>query len=113
MLIYITIVARIPGNKSKHTLFITRQGLLTHGKVGQSAAGTEIWSTWIVGAANAFGNVGEQTASRLFVAVVEGVAPDVVVDMDGNGVLNKKDLKLMGYKVISNTPQVDFIVNGL
>lgn len=79
----------------------------------QDATGTEIWSTWIVGAPNAFGKVGEKTLSHLFVAVVEGAAPDVVVDMDGNGVFDKKDLKLMGYKVISNTPQVDFVVNGL
>jgi hypothetical protein len=78
----------------------------------QDASGTEVWSTWIVGAANSFGKVGEQTPSRLFVAVVEGVAPDVVIDMDGNGVFDKRDLKLMGYKVISNTPKVDFIVNG-
>ena len=78
----------------------------------QDASGTEIWSTWIVGAPNSFGKVGENTPSRLFVAVVEGVAPDVVLDMDGNGIINKKDLKLMGYKVISNTPKVDFTVNG-
>ena len=78
----------------------------------QEAASTEIWTTWIVGAPNAFGKVGENTPSRLFVAVVEGVAPDVVTDMDGNGVFDKKDLKLMGYKVISNTPKVDFVVNG-
>lgn len=79
----------------------------------QDASGTEIWSTWIVGAANTFGLVGQRTPSRLFLAVVEGTAPDVVTDMDGNGVLDKKDLKLMGYKVISNTPKVDFVVNGL
>lgn len=79
----------------------------------QDASGTEIWSTWIVGAPNAFGLVGQRTPSRLFLAVVEGTAPDVVTDMDGNGILNKKDLKLMGYKVISNTPKVDFVVNGL
>lgn len=79
----------------------------------QDATGTEIWSTWIIGAPNAFGKVGEKTPSHLFVAVVEGTAPDVVIDMDNNGVFNKKDLKLMGYKVISNTPQVDFVVNGL
>lgn len=78
----------------------------------QDAQSTEIWSTWIVGAPNAFGKAGEQTPSRLFAAVVEGIAPDVVIDMDGNGVLNKKDLKLMGYSVISNTPRVDFVVNG-
>ena len=79
----------------------------------QDATGTEIWSTWIIGAPNAFGKVGEKTPSQLFVAVVEGTAPDVVSDMDGNGVFNRKDLKLMGYKVISNTPQVEFVVNGL
>lgn len=79
----------------------------------QDATGTEIWSTWIIGAPNAFGKVGEKTPAHLFVAVVEGTAPDVVIDMDGNGVFDKKDLKLMGYKVISNTPQVDFVVNGL
>lgn len=79
----------------------------------QSTEGTEIWSTWIIGAPNAFGRVGERTPSRLFLAVVEGTAPNVVVDMDGNGVFNKKDLKLMGYKVISNIPKVDFVVNGL
>jgi hypothetical protein len=79
----------------------------------RDASGTEIWSTWIIGAPNAFGKVGEQTPSHLFVAVVEGAAPDVVTDMDGNGVFDKKDLKLMGYKVISNTPKVDFVVNGL
>lgn len=79
----------------------------------QSAEGTEIWSTWIIGAPNAFGRVGERTPSRLFLAVVEGTAPNIVIDMDGNGVFNKKDLKLMGHKVISNTPKVDFVVNGL
>ena len=78
----------------------------------RDASGTEIWSTWIAGNANSFGRVGENTPSRLFIAVVEGVAPDIVKDMDGNGILDKKDLKLMGYKVISNTPKVDFVVNG-
>ncbi len=79
----------------------------------QEEDSTEIWTTWIVGAPNAFGKAGEDTPSRLFVAVVEGVAPDAVTDMDGNGVFDKKDLRLMGYKVISNTPKVDFVVNGL
>ena len=78
----------------------------------QEPGSTEIWTTWIVGAPDLFGSVGENTPSRLFVAVVDGVAPDVVADMDGNGVINKKDLRLMGYKVISNTPKVDFVVNG-
>lgn len=78
----------------------------------RDASGTEIWSTWIVGAPNSFGKVGENTPSHLFVAVVDGTAPDIVTDMDGNGVFDKKDLKLMGHKVISNTPKVDFVVNG-
>ena len=78
----------------------------------QEADSTEIWTTWIVGAPNAFGSVGADTPSRVFAAVVDGTAPDVVVDMDGNGVFNQKDLRLMGYKVISNTPRVDFVVNG-
>lgn len=78
----------------------------------RDAKSTEIWSTWIVGNADSFGKTNENTPSRLFVAVVEGPAPDVVLDMDGNGVLDKRDLKLMGYKVISNTPKVDFVVNG-
>jgi hypothetical protein len=78
----------------------------------QSADGTEVWSTWIVGAAGAFGKVNENTPSRLFVAVVDGTAPDEVTDVNGDGVFDKKDLKLMGYKVLSNTPKVDFVVNG-
>lgn len=78
----------------------------------QSADGTEVWSTWIVGAPGAFGKVGEKTPSRLFVAVVEGLAPNEVIDMNGDGKYDKKDIKLMGHKVISNTPKVDFIVNG-
>jgi hypothetical protein len=78
----------------------------------QQPGSTEIWSTWIVGAPNAFGRVGELTPSTLFVAVVDGPAPDVVQDLDGNGVFNRRDLRLMGYRVISNTPKVDFTVNG-
>jgi len=74
---------------------------------------TEIWGTWIVGAKNAFGVEGQMTPSRLFVTVVEGVAPDVVLDMNADGKFDASDLKLMGYKVISKSRHVDFIVNGL
>jgi hypothetical protein len=74
---------------------------------------TEIWGTWIVGAKNAFGVEGQMTPSRLFVTVVEGVAPDVVIDMNGDGKYDAKDLKLMGYNVISKSRYVDFVVNGL
>lgn len=74
---------------------------------------TEIWGSWIVGAKNAFGIEGQMTPSRLFVTVVDGVAPDVVTDMNGDGKYDAKDLKLMGYKVISKSRHVDFVVNGL
>jgi hypothetical protein len=73
---------------------------------------TEIWTTWIVGAPNVFGVVGQNTPSRLLVAVVRGTAPDVVVDMDQNGVFDEKDLELMGLDVISNVVKRDFTING-
>lgn len=44
----------------------------------QDSNGTEIWSTWIIGAPNSFGRVGENTPSQLFVAVVEGDRKSVV-----------------------------------
>lgn len=74
---------------------------------------TEIWATWIVGAKNAFGVEGQLTPSRLFITVVEGVAPDVVVDMNADGKVDAKDLKLMGHQVIAKSRHVDFVVNGL
>ena len=74
---------------------------------------TEIWATWIVGAKNAFGLEGEMTPSTLFVGVVEGTAPDVVQDMNGDGVLDNRDLKLMGYKPLAKGVSVDFVINGL
>ena len=101
-----TLVGAGPGNNVANLFNINTV-------TNQSTTGTEVWSTWIVGAPNAFGHVGEKTPARLFVAAVDGVTPDVVIDMDGNGVFNKKDLELMGYKVISNTPKVDFVINGL
>ena len=73
---------------------------------------TEIWATWIVGAPNAFATVGQNTPSRLFVAVVNGTAPDVVLDMDQNGVIDEKDLELMGVQIISNIVKRDFTING-
>jgi hypothetical protein len=74
---------------------------------------TEIWATWIIGAKNAFGIEGQLTPATLFVAVVEGTAPDVVEDRNGDGKIDAKDLRLMGYNVISKTRKVDFVVNGL
>lgn len=73
---------------------------------------TEIWTTWIVGAKNAFGVEGEMTPSELLVTVVDGAAPNVVQDLNGDGKFDSKDLKLMGYNVISKTKKIDFVVNG-
>lgn len=73
---------------------------------------TDIWATWIIGAPNLFGTVGEMTPSQLLVAVVEGDAPDVVEDRNGDGVFDEDDLEDMGFNVISNVRQVDFTVNG-
>jgi len=73
---------------------------------------TEIWGTWIIGAKNAFGIEGQLIPSRLFVTVVDGTAPDVVTDMNGDGVLDNKDLTLMGYRPLSKGKKVDFVVNG-
>ena len=75
---------------------------------------TEVWGTWIIGAKNACGVEGQMTPSRLFVTVVKGVAPDVVLDLNADGKLDAEDLKLMGYNVIAKKSRhVDFIVNGL
>jgi len=73
---------------------------------------TDIWSTWIIGGQNAFGSVGQLTRTRLFVAVVDGAAPNVVSDLDRNGVFDEKDLALMGLHVISNVRKIDFTING-
>ena len=54
------------------------------------------------------------TPSRLFVTVVKGVAPDVVLDLNADGRLDAEDLKLMEYNVIAKKSRyVDFLVNGL
>ena len=74
---------------------------------------TEIWATWIVGAKNLFGREGEMTPSTMFVGVVEGTAPDVVQDMNGDGVFDNRDLRLMGYKPLAKGVSVDFVINGL
>ncbi|MGH7411845.1 MAG: hypothetical protein ACREJ6_12405 [Candidatus Methylomirabilis sp.] len=74
---------------------------------------TDVSATWIIGAPNVFGAVGQHTPSRLFVAVVEGPAPNVLEDRDGNGRFDEKDLRLMGFHVISNVKKVSFIINGL
>ena len=74
---------------------------------------TEIWGTWVIGAKNSFGVEGQLTPSRLFVTVVEGVAPDVVLDLNADGKFDADDLKLMGHNVIAKSRTVDFVVNGM
>jgi hypothetical protein len=73
---------------------------------------TEIWATWIVGAKNAFGLEGQMTPSTLFVGVVEGTAPDVVEDKNGDGKFDNRDLKLMGYRPLAKGVEVDFVIHG-
>ncbi len=72
----------------------------------------QVWATWIIGAKNVFGIAGQDTPARLLVAVVGGTAPDVVTDMNGDGVFDEKDLEAMGFSVISNVVVRDFIISG-
>jgi hypothetical protein len=51
-------------------------------------------------------------ASVGFVAVVDGTAPNVVTDRDGNGVFDERDLALMGFNVVSNVRKIDFTIKG-
>jgi hypothetical protein len=72
---------------------------------------TEIAATWVIAAAK-FGDAGVFTRSHLVVAVVEGRAPDVVTDKNGDGVIDEKDLELMGFHIISDVVRRNFVVNG-
>lgn len=76
------------------------------------AAGTHVWTSWLVDSVDEFGTVGEIERATLLVAVVEGDAPDVVEDMNEDGKLTRKDLKLMEYKVLSKVKRIKFDVNG-
>ena len=82
------------------------------GVTNQKSSETDIWSTWVIGAPNTFGSVGQLTRTRLFVAIVDGTAPNVVSDRDGNGVFDERDLARMGINVISNVRKIDFTING-
>jgi len=74
----------------------------------------EIWDTWIVGAAN----FGCDTNSTVYTAIAadkdgNGVyddAPNVVPDADGDGDVDKKDLKAFG--LASNVKKVDFFISS-
>ena len=78
----------------------------------QRADRAQIWTTWIIGAPNAFGTVGVDTPSRLFVAAVSGTAPAVVNDLNFDGQFDEEDLELMGFRIISQVRKVDFIIKG-
>jgi hypothetical protein len=75
---------------------------------------TELWDTWIVGAAIA----GQNVNTTLTVAVIadlnhDGIfndAPNVVPDLNHDGRIDAKDLKLLG--VASNIVTVPFRING-
>lgn len=80
---------------------------------------TEIWATWIVGAKGAFAfqrsdeHPQPSENSRLFVAVVDGTAPDVVDDANGDGRRDEKDLQSMGFDVLGGGDSVDFKISRL
>ena len=75
---------------------------------------TELWDTWIVGAAIA----GKEVDTTLTVAVVDDLnhdgvfndAPNVVPDLNNDGRVDAKDLDLLG--VASNIVTVPFRING-
>lgn len=76
--------------------------------------GTELWDTWIVGAPIAGTNV----RSTLTVAVIKDLnhngiyddAPNAITDQNGDGRVNRRDLRKIG--VASNIETVDFRING-
>jgi hypothetical protein len=75
---------------------------------------TELWDTWIVGAAIA----GQNVHTTLTVAVIDDLnhdgiyndAPNVVPDLNHDGHVNAADLKRLG--VASNIVTVPFRING-
>jgi hypothetical protein len=75
---------------------------------------TELWDTWIVGAAIA----GQNVDTTLTVAVTDDLnndgvfndAPNVVTDLNHDGRIDAQDLKLLG--VASNIVTVPFRING-
>jgi hypothetical protein len=75
---------------------------------------TELWDTWIVGAPF----FGVDTKSTIYVAVADDLnrdgifndAPNVIPDMDGNGICDKHDLKKLG--LASKVEKTTFYING-
>jgi len=78
----------------------------------QTTKGTVVWTDWLQGGSANFGPRDQVIKSRITLVVVEGTAPAAVVDANGDGVIDEKDLPAMGYKVISNPITRTFYVNG-
>jgi hypothetical protein len=84
------------------------------GITNRDAKETELWDTWIVGAAIA----GQNVNTTLTVAVIDDLnhdgifndAPNVVPDLNHDGRIDAADLKLLG--VASNIVTVPFRING-
>lgn len=84
------------------------------GVTNRDEDGTELWDTWIVGAPIA----GKNVDTTLTVAVIADLdrngiyddAPNVVTDQNGDGRVNRRDLKAIG--VASNIETVKFHING-
>ncbi len=84
------------------------------GVTDRSEHETELWDTWIVGAAIAGQNIDtELTVAEVADLNHNGIfddAPDVVTDINKDGVVDAKDLKALG--VASNIVTVPFHING-
>ena len=84
------------------------------GITNRDAKETELWDTWIVGAPIA----GQNVNTTLTVAVIKDLnhdgifndAPNVVPDLNNDGRIDARDLKLLG--VASNVVRVPFRING-
>ena len=84
------------------------------GITNRNSKETELWDTWIVGAAIA----GQNVNTTLTVAVIKDLnhdgifndAPSVVPDLNHDGLIDAADLKLLG--VASNIVTVPFRING-
>jgi len=84
------------------------------GVTNRDADGTELWDTWIVGAPIA----GKNVQTTITVAVIADLdnnsiyddAPNAVTDQNGDGHINRRDLKAIG--VASNIETVTFHING-
>lgn len=83
------------------------------GVTNVTADAVELWDTWLVGAPN----FGVNTDSKVWVAVADDLnadgiyndAPNVVADVNADGLCNAKDLKAVG--LVSNIAKASFYIN--